>query len=357
MRARSLRMTIRTALAAILLVGIPALIMGGVTIPRNALDEGRARRDMVLFLGAEILAIIVAILVAVGIAMRVSRRISAPLIYLAAAAEQLGAGTTRPQMAPSGIEEIDLVFEEIARAADRMAGRLSAERQFAADASHQLRTPLTSLSMRLEEIQYLSDDPDVKEEATRCLEQVERLTGVVTDLLHASRAQESATEAVALQPIFTQQGVEWERAFAAAGRKVVFTVGEHGPVLSDPGALSQIIATCVENSLKYGAGTTTVTSRPAGRGVIIDISDEGEGVAPEFVEAIFTQGFSLGGSTGFGLPLARQLAERNGGRLELSQARPPIFSVVLAALPAALDPAKVFPAGGEISVGARRRRF
>jgi len=70
---------------------------------------------------------------------------------------------------------------------DRLAGRLAAERQFGADASHQLRTPLTALSMRLEEIMLESDQAAVRDEARISLEQVERLVTVVDDLLMASR--------------------------------------------------------------------------------------------------------------------------------------------------------------------------
>ena len=105
-------------------------------------------------------------------ARSLSRSLSAPLIYLAAQAEQIGSGGVRARVEHSGIEEIDLVSEELARTGERMAGRLAAERQAAADASHQLRTPLTALSMRLEEIEFISSEEEVRAEARTCLEQV-----------------------------------------------------------------------------------------------------------------------------------------------------------------------------------------
>lgn len=302
----------------------------------------------------------VAILVSFGVGVVVarwqSRRLSAPLIYLAAAAEQIGAGQARPRMKKSGIEEIDLVYEELVRTADRMAGRIAAERQFAADASHQLRTPLTALSMRLEEIEYLSDGEDVREEAASCLEQVERLAGVVAELLSTSQSAAVGTEAVPLRKLFDQQRDEWERSFQTAGRDLVFEDEAGLAVLVSPSSLAQIIATLIENSLKYGAGTTRVSARKVGKGVVLDVADEGEGIRDDLTEAIFSKGVSTGGSTGIGLPLARSLAEAAGGRLELASARPPVFRVVLSAVPRSLDPDKILPAGSIISMGSRRRR-
>ncbi|MFT0846415.1 ATP-binding protein [Actinomycetaceae bacterium L2_0104] len=319
-------------------------------------------RDTVLLrMGYAAALAVAAILFSFGIgvivALRQSRKLSAPLIYLAAAAEQLGAGQTRPQMEKSGIEEIDLVYEELVRTADRMAGRISAERQFSADASHQLRTPLTALSMRLEEIQYLTDDPEIAEEAGSCLEQVERLAGVVQDLLAVSRSDAAGnTEAVQLEPVFEQQLDEWGRSFEQAGRKLTFTDDAGVAVLINPGSLAQIIATLIENSLKYGEGTVSVRAHKSGRGVIIQVSDEGKGVDKDVADSIFKKGFSTGGSTGIGLALARSLAESDGGRLELTQASPPIFSLALNAVPQSLNPDRILPAGSIIAVGSRRRR-
>jgi signal transduction histidine kinase len=108
-----------------------------------------------------VIAGIVAIAAGVAMAVWQANRLSAPLVYLAASAEQLGSGQVRPRLEPSGVEEIDLVAAELARSSDRLAGRLAAERQFTQDASHQLRTPLTALTMRLEEISLTSNDPEV----------------------------------------------------------------------------------------------------------------------------------------------------------------------------------------------------
>ncbi|MFI2103330.1 ATP-binding protein [Isoptericola sp. NPDC019693] len=305
-----------------------------------------------------IIAGIVAIAAGIAVAVWQANRLSAPLVYLAASAEQLGSGQVRPRLEPSGVEEIDLVAAELARSSDRLAGRLAAERQFTQDASHQLRTPLTALTMRLEEITLASDDPEVVEEARISLEQVERLVTVVDDLLAASRrSQGGTTEAVVLADVVHQQEEEWAPTFERAGRRLVIEVPDGMQVLATPGALAQIIATLLENSLKYGDGTTTVRSRPSGTtgAVAIEVADQGEGVADDVATRIFERGTTTGGSTGLGLALARDLAAADGGRLDLVQRRPPVFALFLAGVPRTLDPHVVLPPGTTISSRGRRR--
>ncbi|WP_026459321.1 sensor histidine kinase [Schaalia vaccimaxillae] len=293
------------------------------------------------------------------LAEKLARRLSAPLIYLAAQAEQIGSGQVRARVKPSGIEEIDLVQEELVRTGERMAGRLAAERQFAADASHQLRTPLTALSMRLEEIEMISTEPEVQAEARSCLEQVERMTGAVSDLLDTNNRGGGQTEAIHILEAFNVQREEWEPQFEREDRELIFLDEAEIPVLADSGKLAQVLATLIENSLHYGAGTTQVHARKTAnkRGVIIEVSDQGEGVDDEIAPDVFAKGVSGHGSTGIGLALAMDLTNTMGGRLELTQNHPPIFSVSLAAIPASLDPDRVMPEGPVVSMGRRSRRF
>ncbi|MBL0885900.1 sensor histidine kinase [Myceligenerans indicum] len=291
-----------------------------------------------------------------------AERLARPFVYLAGAAEQLGAGQVRPRLEPSGVEEIDLVAAELARSSDRLAARLAVERQFTSDASHQLRTPLTALTMRLEEITLTSSEPEVQEEARISLEQVERLVGVVDDLLARSRkAQGGTTESVDLAVVFRQQREEWRDTFGAEGRTLVVEEPDDVRVLATPGALAQTLSTLLENSLRHGDGATTLRSRPSGtRGMVaIEVTDEGEGVPEDMVGQIFERGVTSGNGTGLGLALARDLVAADGGRLELSQRTPPVFSVFLAGVPRAYDPQAVLPVGSTVSSveKVKRRRW
>ena len=296
---------------------------------------------------------VASILIGWLLARSLSRELSAPLIYLAAQAEQIGSGGVRARVEKSGIEEIDLVSDE------RMAGRLAAERQAAADASHQLRTPLTALSMRLEEIELISTEDEVRAEARTCLEQVERMTNVVTELLDVSKRQTSQTEAIHILEVFNTAREEWEDQFEAAGRPLVFLDEAERPILADAGKLGQVLATLIENSLRYGGGTTRVWAHAgtSKRGVVIEVSDEGEGIDESLAPDIFQKGVSGHGSTGIGLALAHDLAQAMGGRLELKTNKPPVFTVSVAAIPASLDPDRVMPEGPLMSMGRRSRRF
>lgn len=303
-----------------------------------------------------VMLVVAAAFVAFGAGITVAvwqaNRLSAPLVYLAASAEQLGSGQVRPHVAESGVEEIDMVADELARSADRLALRIAAERQFASDASHQLRTPLTALTLRIEEISMLSDDnPEVQEEARISLEQIERLVLTVDDLLSRSRKTEGGTtEAINLDDVLQQQEEEWVGVFAKASRSLEMVSQDALAVLATPGSLAQVLATLIENSLKHGGGTTRVEARQQGvrGGVVIQVSDEGEGVPAEIAARIFERGVTSGAGTGLGLPLARDLAAADGARLELSRQRPAQFTLYLAGVPRTLDTSMVLPHGNVV---------
>lgn len=315
-----------------------------------------SRWDMLWVSAQVVLLVIAAAVVAfaagIGMALWQANRLAAPLVYLAAFAEMLGAGQVKPAARRSGVEEIDQVALELARSADRMADRLATERQFASDASHQLRTPLTALSMRIEEITLAAETEEVREEARIALEQVERLADVVDDLLDRSRQRQGGvTQPVNLLELAEQQLEEWEPTFRAAGRSLELQVEPDVYVLATPGALSQVLATLVENSLKHGAGTTWVRSRPSGPGdgTVLEVGDSGDGVADELAPRIFEREVTGGSGTGLGLALARDLVAADGGRLELAQRRPAVFAVFLAGMPRSLDPEVLLPKGSVLS--------
>lgn len=274
---------------------------------------------------------IVGVLGAVAGTLALRRRAVGASADLVDLASRFSAGEARLSPVRSGVREFDHVSDIIARRAHDMTKSLAAERDFAADASHQLRTPLTALLMRLEEISFMAEKAVVKEEASIAIAQVERLTRVVDDLLGRGRAAGGPTPVVSLDTTIAALQREWQPAFEQA-RRSVRVRGERGLfVRSTPVALSQVLSTLLENSLVHGRGTVDVHARRSGPSVVVEISDQGDGVPPAMAPHIFERSVSsgTGASTGLGLALARDLAESNGGRLDLVQAQPARFALFL----------------------------
>ena len=306
-----------------------------------------------------ILTALSAIAIAVSVALWQAQRIAAPLTTLTKRAEELGSGRTRTQWQPSGIAEIDTVAVELTKSGIALTERLEAESALASDASHQLRTPLTALSMRLDEILAMSSEESVREEARVSLEQVDRLTQVVHDLINAPRSSQRRTPGVVeLRQVLVQQGEEWKHAFRNAERELRIQVPRSAPVWASNGPLTQVVATLIENSLMHGGGTTSLKVRRNEHSTVIEVADEGPGVDPELGNAIFER--SVQGSqstgTGVGLALARTLVEDDGGRLELLQEQPACFGIFLITAPGGdEDPGEeLFSSTGGTGLGTGR---
>ena len=261
----------------------------------------------------------------------VARRAARPVEELAEAAGRLGTGDPRPVGRRYGVAELDQVADGLDSAARRVTSLLTADRELAIDASHQLRTPLTALSMRLEEMIASADEPEVvREEGTAALHQAERLADVVTQLLSPARRAAGSAALISVDKIVLQQITEWAPAFRRAGRKIVLVGESRLQAWVTPGGLAQVIATLLDNALMHGKGTVTIRRTQAGRSVVIEVEDEGEGVPAELVSRIFER--SVSGrpeGTGLGLALARTMAAADGGRIVLARRRPPVFAVFL----------------------------
>ena len=220
------------------------------------------------------------IAIAFGLALVQSRRLARPLVDLATTAARIGSGDPRPMYRRYGIRELDQVGGVLDDSVARVAEMLASERRFATDASHQLRTPLTALSMRLEEI-LVADDPEtIKEEATVAIAQVERLAEVVDRLLAEARQSRTAHAVRCMStssPGSRSRSGRSLRAGGAGARPRGQAIGDRP---RQPGGLSQVLATLLENSLVHGGGTTSVLIRTTATKVVIEVADQGPGVPP-----------------------------------------------------------------------------
>ena len=307
----------------------------------SAVVSGHVTDAMLLVAGLSLLAVGVA----VGLAFFQVRRFTRPLEELAGAAALLGSGDARPLGRRYGLPELDQVAAGLDDSARRLADLLTAEREFASDASHQLRTPLTALSMRLEEMIAAADDPEaVRTEGEAALSQTERLAQVVSQLLGRTRHVSSTVpKLVGIDDILAQQVAEWDPAFRRANRKLEVT-GEKGlRGYATIGTLAQVVATLLDNALAHGAGTVTIRTSQTQKSAMIEVRDEGRGVPEALVPRIFERNVSgRPHGTGLGLALARAVSATEGGRVVLVRPRPAVFAVFLPlAVPGQEDPRPV----------------
>jgi len=269
------------------------------------------------------------VLAATVLALLLARRLTRPLDELATASRRLGAGDFSVRVGRHGLPETDAVADALNDSAERIERLVEAERQFSANASHQLRTPLTALRLRLEEL-AISDHAAVRDEAQAALAQADRLETTVDELLALARGKPSSDRQPAdLRALVTTKVAGWTPSFEQAARRLVAVDGP--PVWADTSvaALAQAVDALLENALRHGGGTVCIDARAYGGHAEVRVADEGSGIAPGQEEVIFARHVSLQGGTGVGLALARALVDAQGGRVDLVQSRPAVFRILL----------------------------
>jgi signal transduction histidine kinase len=267
----------------------------------------------------------VVLIVMAGIGWAIARSVTRPLRHLNAAAARFATGdlsTTDPDPgAPPEIAALEVTMNTMARRLERL---LAEHRGFVADASHQLRTPLTALRLRLENLQSASGSADDAEDLTAAIEETNRLAGLVGDLLQFARAEDPATPQTAdLVQLATDRVDTWSAIADVADVSLDFA-SSHGPVLVSavPGSVEQILDNLIDNAITAAPpGSRVSVSVVRGRtDHELTIADEGPGLSDDLkaraLDRFWRSDHSAPG-TGLGLPIARALAKASGGSLVL----------------------------------------
>lgn len=297
-------------------------LVGAVRITRSVQQVNDNVRNVTLGLVAiGIAALGAGMLLAFWLAGSLSR----PLTRLAAAAKRLGEGDLSARAGDvSGASEV----EELGRSFDEMADRLErsvqAQREFVANASHQLRTPLTAMKLRLEGAIEDAPDDELRGRLEAADREVDRLSDIVDRLLVMAREiEEGISSQVDLRDAVDRAVVRWSER-AGMRDSTVLARGDGGSARVDPTDLDQILDNLLDNATSYAPGEVTLESGGSDGWVFVAVQDRGPGIASEDLARV-TERFYRGrgvpsGGSGLGLAIARQLAEKWGGTLRVESA-------------------------------------
>ncbi|GGW59705.1 two-component sensor histidine kinase [Streptomyces lucensis JCM 4490] len=269
--------------------------------------------------GAGILAVVALV------AFSLARWITRPLRTLEAATVQLAEGRlTDPPDATEGPPELRRLAASFTHTATRLQHLLKAQQAFASEASHQLKTPLTGLRLRLENFEpHL--DPCAHPSLEEAVGEVERLGRMVQGLLALARLENTATtpEPVDLDAVLAERVAMWEPLAAEQYVALDITGPPAAQVWAIPGALEQVIDNLLANALRVSPPSTTITLHRA-PGPEVHVIDQGPGMSDADRERAFDRFWRSSDShhdgTGLGLPIVRHLVDASGGRITLNPA-------------------------------------
>jgi signal transduction histidine kinase len=310
--------------------GIRADLGGGallsLAIPQSEIDR-RVRGELLRLLAT----VGASLALAAVLALLLARRLSRPFVELARVSEELGYGNFEMRAPVADIEEAAAISEALNRSAERIDALLRREREFTSNVSHQLRSPLTALQLRLEELQAWPGLDDAgRREVTVALEQARRIGDTVTNLLGLAQRGTAGDRVVAdVSTTIEHARRRWEPVYRVAGRELAVTAEPALHAVTVPASLDQSLDILLDNALQHGGARAAVHAERIDSLVRVRVTDDGPGIDPQLASRVFERHVSGGGGQGIGLALARTLMNAAGGRITLSQVQPATFDVYL----------------------------
>jgi signal transduction histidine kinase len=268
---------------------------------------------------------------AAGIGAIAARRLTRPLRQLNDMASKFSDGDLTARSPVEGPPETQTLARTLNQAGERLDTLIASQRIFVADASHQLRTPLTALRLSLDNIADGVDDEFVREDVEQATAEVVRMSRLVNGLLVLARAEAkvTATEPLPLWDIVQERLAVWRPAADERGVTIALRGSADGRllVLASPGHLDQVLDNVLSNALEVSpdGGTITVRVEPRGDEVRISLLDEGPGMSDAEKSRAFDrfwrgQGLTGRSGSGLGLAVVKRLVTDDGGTVALSDA-------------------------------------
>ena len=297
------------------------------------------------WLGLVIVGVIIALAMA-AVGTVIARSVTRPVRRLRSTADRFSLGDLTPSIpderAPPELAALEDAMNQMARRLDELIDR---QRSFVADASHQLRTPLTALRLRLENLQHDARGTTDPAQIDAAIGETVRLGDLVEDLLVLARTEQTRAAAPVDLTAIVRERVDTWTATADAHRVTLRLVApaERVTGVAVPGGIEQALDNLLDNAVRAAPSDSTVTvSIVAGeRAHEIVVADHGEGLGDEDKPralARFWRGDGTGEGTGLGLAICQAIVEAGGGRMRLTDNDPTGLVVTLVVLaPGATD--------------------
>jgi signal transduction histidine kinase len=296
-----------------------------------------------------------ALLASVAVALLIARSISRPLARMTRAAQEMSRGNYDQKLELGGKDEVG----RLAQAFDVMAGEVSYSHQmmrdFLANVSHELKTPLTSIqgfSQAMED-GAISTPEQYKEAAHIINEESQRMRELVDDLIDLSRLESGQAVlergTVDLGELLRGLGRRFERQARARDVTLTLDLAESATMAGDGRRLEQVFSNLIDNAVRHtpAKGVTTVRSQLAAGAVRVSVSNTGSFIPAEDLDRVFERFFQLdrnrssgNGGAGLGLAIAREVVQAHHGTIEAhsDRERGTDFVVTLPARPTSAAP-------------------
>ena len=294
-----------------------------ITYPANVIDS-RVNARLWGIVVTALVSVAAAVVVAWVIAITVTR----PLSRLKQASERVGyedfSALADEESGPSEVRSLAKSFN---RMSQRLGALVERQRGFASDASHQLRTPLTALRLRLEQAdESLAVDPEsARRKLDAALRETERLQHLVDGLLALARAEARSDQLVDidLDVVLDERVNTWSALSAESG--VILRLEPVGALQARamPGVVEQVVDNFIDNAVQYSpeGSTVEVSATVVADGCRVQVADRGKGMTLEQCERAIDRFWrapdAAPDGTGLGLAIASRLAEASGGRVSL----------------------------------------
>ncbi|MGP3919168.1 ATP-binding protein [Nonomuraea sp. 10N515B] len=304
-------------------------VYGAVSL--NEVNRSLTWLYLLVFLGTPLVLLMVAgtTWAVVGFALRPVERIRAEM------AEITGQDLSRRVPVPDTGDEITNLAATTNHTLDRLERSAETQRRFVADASHELRSPISALRTQLEFANAYPEETDWAATGARALAAAERLTSIIDELLMLAKLDAGA--------VMHRRVVDMCHVAAEQVRRrepprvpIVLAPCHPAPVHGSPVQLDRLLTNLLDNATRHAATRIDLTVTVEDDKVIVTVADDGEGIPPEDRERVFERFTRLEsarvkdkGGSGLGLPLSREIATAHGGTLTIAEHEPGARFVVV----------------------------